>query len=131
MACFLVSTAEAVIVTAVKKAEEKKEKEMELKGVVKEEGHIPFSVKLGWLTKMLWGGVVLLLIEHIYHGEVVLYPPFLTAMYSAADTREMLQEMATVGVSMALLVTAVWGVVVAISVVIEKKRKSSAAGAEE
>ncbi|MCR5626143.1 MAG: hypothetical protein K6F99_02385 [Lachnospiraceae bacterium] len=131
MACFLVSTAEAVIVTAVKKAEEKKEKELELQGVVREEGHIPFSVKLGWLTKMLWGGVFLLLIEHIYHGEVVLYPPFLTAMYSAADTQAMLYEMATVGVSMAFLVTAIWGVMVGISVIVEKRRKNAAAEAEK
>ncbi len=57
---------------------------------------------------MLWGGVVLLAFEHIWHGEVVPYFPFLTAMYDPSDTAEMLQEMATVGVGMAVLITFVW-----------------------
>ncbi|MBQ1713650.1 MAG: hypothetical protein II030_04560, partial [Treponema sp.] len=43
-----------------------------------------------------------------YHGEVVLYPPFLTAMRNPEDIPEMLHEMATVGVSMAAIVTLVW-----------------------
>ena len=39
---------------------------------------------------------------------MVFYPPFLTAMADPADTVEMLHEMATVGVGMAVLVTLVW-----------------------
>jgi hypothetical protein len=73
-------------------------------------GRIPWKRKLSWLNGMLWGGSILLLLEHIRHGEVVLYPPFLTAMHSPADTAAMLREMATTGVGMAVLVTAVWGV---------------------
>ena len=42
--------------------------------------------------------------------EVAMYPPFLTAMESAEDTAEMLSEMGTVGVGMALAITAIWGV---------------------
>ncbi|MCI6546923.1 MAG: hypothetical protein MR494_11025, partial [Spirochaetia bacterium] len=61
------------------------------------------------LQNMLYGGSFLLALEHIYHGEVVLYPPFITAMRTAEDTAEMLHEIATVGVSMSLLVTAAWG----------------------
>lgn len=57
---------------------------------------------------MLWGGVVLLLIEHVWHGEVVPFPPFLTAMGDPTSTVQMLYEMATVGVAMAVLVTVVW-----------------------
>ena len=57
---------------------------------------------------MLWGGVILLAFEHVWHGEVVAWPPFLTAMSDAGATAEMLHEMATVGVCMALLITAVW-----------------------
>jgi hypothetical protein len=60
---------------------------------------------------MLWGGAILLALEHIWHGEVVFYPPFLTAMSSSADTSEMLREMGTVGVGMAVLATVVWLVV--------------------
>ncbi len=41
-------------------------------------------------------------------GEVIFTPPFLTAMSNAEDTVEMLHEMSTVGVGMAVLVTCVW-----------------------
>ena len=109
MACFLVSAAEAVVVTAVEKAEEKKEKNLEevrLEEV--KETRIPFSRKLKWLTWMLWGGAALLLFEHIWHGEIVPWFPFLTAMSNPADKVEMFREMATVGVCMAGLITLVW-----------------------
>jgi hypothetical protein len=64
--------------------------------------------KLEWLHKALWGGVFLLVIEHVWHGEITFWPPFLTAMESPAETEVMLHEMATVGVSMALFITGVW-----------------------
>lgn len=68
----------------------------------------------------------MLLIEHIWHGEIVPWPPFLTAMSSPADTGAMLGEIATVGVTMAVLVTAVWGVMVLLSNRLEKKAKKEA-----
>ena len=109
MACFLVSAAEAVVVTAVEKAEEKKELNTAESSEVKEEVvSIPLSRKLKWLTYMLWGGAVLLAFEHIWHGEVVPWFPFLTAMADPADAAQMLHEMATVGVCMAALITVVW-----------------------
>ncbi len=125
MACFLVSAAEAVVVTAVKKAVEKKEIELkaerpEIANEI-EEHSISFSQKLGWLMKMLWGGAFLLLIEHMWHGEVVPWPPFLTAMASAEETASMLHEMATVGVAMALLVTLAWVVMLVVSNVMERR----------
>ena len=80
MACFLVSTAEAVVVKLIEKAEEKKEsKETEGSAAVAESAHIPFSRKLKWLRNMLWGGAFLLLFEHIWHGEAQPFFPFLTA----------------------------------------------------
>ena len=109
MACFLISAAEAAAAQAVKKAEEKKE------GAEKSETAVslglPLSVKLAWLRNMLLGGAVLLLFEHIWHGEIVPWFPFLTAMQSPGDASAMLHEMATIGVGMAVLVTAVWFVV--------------------
>ena len=113
MACFLAPAAEAIVVSVLRKREQKRE-EAVLKGgalssaVAASEGGIPWSRKLGWLTKMLWGGVFLLAIEHIWHGEVVPWPPFLTAMSNPADIQPMLMEILTVGVTMALFVTAVW-----------------------
>ena len=108
MACFLVSAAEAAAVSALKKAEEKKEANENDKEVKGENISIPMSEKLRWLSSLLWGGAVLLAFEHVWHGEVVPWFPFLTAMNDPADTAVMLHEMATVGVCMALLITAVW-----------------------
>ncbi len=109
MACFLVSAAEATVVTIVKKAEEKKEKKLEAGGAEKK-AVIPLSRKLSWLSHMLWGGVLILLFEHIWHGEIVPWFPFLTAMEDEASAMEMLKEMATVGVTMAVTITVVWAV---------------------
>ena len=132
MACFLAPVAEAIVVTIVKKNIEKKEKRAVLAmpekvGVAAvetdEQSAVPFSRKLGWLTKLLWGGSFLLAIEHIWHGEVVPWPPFLTAMNNPADVGPMLLEIATVGVTMAVLITVIWGVMVLVSNRIEKKTK--------
>ena len=109
MACFLVSAAEAVVVTAVKTIEKKhEEKVIETGAEVPEKTKIPFSRKLSWLIYMLVGGAILLAFEHVWHGEVTPWFPFLTAMSDAEETSQMLHEMATVGVSMAALITVVW-----------------------
>ena len=122
MACFLVTAAEALVVTAVEKAEEKKELENagNMEGA-EEVSSIPLSRKLKWLTYMLWGGAVLLMFEHIWHGEVVPWFPFLSAMNDPADTAEMLHEMATVGVCMALLTTGIWSIVCRVADIIVKR----------
>ena len=57
----------------------------------------------------------MLAVEHIWHGEIVPWPPFLTAMNNPADIGAMLVEIATVGVTMMALVTAVWGLMVLVS----------------
>ena len=38
------------------------------------------KLKLWILNALLWGGVILLVLEHVWHHEVVPWPPFLTAM---------------------------------------------------
>lgn len=127
MACFLISTAEAIVTTVAVKVVEKKEKTTE--SVSLKTGNempetsirIPFSRKLKWLRNMLWGGSALLAFEHVWHGEVVPWFPFLTAAGSPEDTAEMLHEMATVGVAMAVLVTLVWLGMVGVSSMIEKR----------
>lgn len=102
MACFLVPAAEAVVTSVATKVMKKDEKASEVK--------ISWAHKLGTLSKMLWGGCVLLCYEHLWHGEVTPFFPFLTAMNDPADTQVMLHEMATVGGSMAVFLTAVWAV---------------------
>jgi hypothetical protein len=127
MACFLVPAAEAVITTIAAKAMKSKEKapetvEVQFDGANYEAAEkIPFSKKLKWLNNLLWGGSALLAFEHIWHGEVVPWFPFLTAASDPADTAEMLHEMSTIGVTMAVLVTVVWLGMVVVSSVIEKK----------
>ncbi|MBQ9607117.1 MAG: hypothetical protein IJV16_08070 [Lachnospiraceae bacterium] len=122
MACFIVPAAEAVVTKVVEAVEEKREANAEItRDDYTEAVRIPMSRKLKWLTWMLVGGSVLLMFEHIWHGEVVPYFPFLTAMYSAEATSEMLHEMATVGVTMAVLVTAVWaGICVAADAIVKR-----------
>ncbi len=124
MACFVVPVAEAIVVTVAKKIAEKKEKSnIEINGVPvekaleapKKKPCFSWSRKLGWLEKMLWGGSFLLLIEHIWHGEIVPWPPFITAMTDPAAMSVMFNEIATVGTAMAVFVSAVWGVMVLIA----------------
>ncbi|MCR4897160.1 MAG: hypothetical protein K5891_10335 [Lachnospiraceae bacterium] len=124
MGCFLVPTTEAVIVTIAEHVAEKKalssgNREEALKEV--QAPKVPFTRKLSWLRNMLWGGSGLLAFEHVWHGEVVPWFPFLTAASDPADAAEMLHEMSTVGVTMAALVTVVWLGMVAVSSAVEKK----------
>ncbi len=131
MACFLVPAAEAVVTTIAAKVMKSKEVNPETvkvqidgEGLVEAE-KLSFSKKLGWLNKLLWGGSGLLAFEHVWHGEVVPWFPFLTAASNPTDAAEMLQEMSTVGVTMAVLVTAVWAGMLAVSSVIEKKAQKA------
>lgn len=110
MACFLVPTTEAIVTTIVKKSADKNSTNKS-----------PFVKKLRWLNNMLWGGAALLAFEHVWHGEVVPWFPFLTNAANAADAAEMLREMATSGAAMAALVTLVWVGMVLVSNSIEKR----------
>jgi hypothetical protein len=119
MACFLVPVGEAIVTTVVQKVAEKREKKT---GTAKTgTTGLTWSRRLSWLNKMLWGGSALLAFEHVWHGEVVPWPPFLTAMNTPGDVAPMLHEIATVGVAMAVAVTAVWGIMILVA---EIKAKS-------
>lgn len=109
MACFLVPTTEAIVTTVLKKTADKSadKKKIEIKN--------PFIKRLNWLNNMLWGGSALLAFEHVWHGEVTPWFPFLTNAATPASTAEMLREMATSGVGMALVVSAVWAGIVAVT----------------
>lgn len=132
MSCFLVPAAEAVITTVVSKVMQSKEASPETVHVsldgstITEAVKTPFSHKLKWLNNLLWGGSALLAFEHIWHGEVVPWFPFLSAAGNPADAAQVLHEMSTAGVAMAVLTTAVWGGMLAISNVIEKRAVKSA-----
>ncbi len=119
MACLVVPAVEAIVVTVAKKIAESKEKNS---SVCSDNGNcgsefegIKFSEKLGWLSRMLWGGSALLLFEHVWHGEIVPWFPFLTNASNPEDAAIMLEEMAAVGGTMSIAVTAVWGVMLFVS----------------
>ena len=105
MACFSACVAEAIVAFGVKKTLEHHEKAV---GTYNEHS---LSNKLSLLIKMLLGGSLLLLVAHIWHGEISFFYPFLTAMNSPEDTQEMLHEILTVGGSMDLAITSVWAVI--------------------
>lgn len=93
MACFLVTAAVAIFTTAFAKK-------------------IPEKYHIKWFNIMAWAGVIALLVEHIWHGEIVPWFPFLTAMENAEDTATMLTEMAQIGIPMLLGIVAAWAIMV-------------------
>ncbi len=122
MACFIVPVSEAVVTTIAERIVKKHED----KTVIAEHSEkIPFSQKLKVLNGMLWGGSGLLAFEHLWHGEITPWFPFLTNASNPADLSEMLYEMATAGTAMALLVTEVWGIMMLFIEKIRKKEKSA------
>lgn len=113
MACFLVPTSEAIVTTVIKHIADKKGVES------------PFLKRMNWLNNMLWGGSALLAFEHVWHGEVTPWFPFLTNAASPESASEMFHEMATNGVAMAVLVTLAWIAMVCISISLSKKSITS------
>ena len=85
------------------------EKNLSLKHSGREVG-LSLRKKLHLLSNFLFSGSILLVFEHFWHGEIVPFFPFLTGARSPEDTYTMLQEMSTVGVSMALLITVIWAI---------------------
>jgi hypothetical protein len=104
MACFIVPMSLGIVTTIFRKK-------------------IPENLKIGWLNIMIWGGVIMLAVEHIAHGEVVLFPPFLTAMQTPSEIPVMLQEMAIFGGTMTLAIVSIWLIMVFVSQKILQKNK--------
>ena len=103
MACFTAPATAAIITTTLRKK-------------------IPAKYHIEWLNTLFWGGVVMLIVEHIAHGEVVWYPPFFTAMQSSSATAVMLKEIATTGTAMTVSIIAVWASMVMIANAFSKKK---------
>ena len=128
MACFVVSATVGIGVSVARHIVKHHEKKLELEGKTqlpeKFGSDIKWSQKLAYLELTLFSGSFLLAIEHILHGEVVPFPPFLTAASNPTDLAEMLTEMGTVGVAMLAILLVAWGVGVLIADYFKfKKRK--------
>jgi len=96
VACFIVPLTLGIIVAVLKRA------------LVR----ISEKLKLDILEALLLGGALVLAAEHAWHGELVLWPPFLTAMSSPEEWSIAVHEITTAGVAMTLAVASVWGAVV-------------------
>ena len=106
MACFLVPLGEAVVGSVIKHTLFRENSKDTVEAAKSKSA---WKARISALEQMLYAGCAVLAVEHVYHGEVIFTPPFLTAMKSPEETQVMLHEMATVGSSMAAVVTAVWG----------------------
>ena len=108
MACFIVPLVQAIGTTIYRKSMRK-----------------PASSALGRnipaLEKMLWGGSVMLIVDHIINGELTWRFPFFTALGVEGGAATMLREMLTVGVPMSVVLTLVW----VVYVIIKEKRTAS------
>ncbi len=115
MACFIVPATEAIVTTIASKIAKKKENNTD---------SVTFTNRLNRLNGLLWGGSGLLAFEHLWHGEIQPFFPFLTAAATPESTRTMLFEMSTSGVAMAVVVTIAWaGSVIAEKMIKQKSDK--------
>ena len=94
MACFIAPLAEAVVVTIIRS--------------VNKQPSSALGRQLPSLEKMLWGGTLMLIVDHIINGEVIFKFPFFTALTETDGTALMLREILTVGVPMAAVLTVAW-----------------------
>jgi len=99
MACFVAPATTAIVTTVLKKK-------------------ISPKYHVEWLLAMQWGGVLMLIVDHISTGEVVSYFPFFTASWS-----EIWPEILRVGIPMAVVVFGFWITAVQISWAVEKRKK--------
>ena len=95
MSCYVVPLVEAAIVSACRKRALRSSS--------------PLLQELPALEKMLWGGTVMLIVDHIINGELTWQYPFFTALETGGFP-VMLRELLTVGVPMSLTLTAIWAV---------------------
>ncbi|MGN1045509.1 MAG: hypothetical protein ACI4QG_00275 [Candidatus Cryptobacteroides sp.] len=99
MACFLVPMVQAIATTAYRRHIEKN----------MSEGNAPLlKSNIPALEKMLWGGTVMLIVDHIINGEIIFRFPFFSAFTQTGGAQVFLKELLTVGVPMSLAITAVW-----------------------
>lgn len=102
MACFVAPLVQAIATTAYRKFGARRP------------GNV-WTASLPTLEKMLWGGSIMLIIDHILNGELVWRFPFFTALGKAGGGEVMLREILTVGIPMCVAVTLVWALIVLVS----------------
>ena len=99
MACFIVPLVQAVATTVYRKRH--------VAEIAAPNAPV-LKHRLPDLEKMLWGGTLMLIVDHIINGELTWRFPFFTALDQAGGGMVMLREMLTVGGPMSLVLTAAW-----------------------
>jgi len=110
MACFLVPMVQAIATTVYRKAN--------ASAISSSTSALKHNVPA--LEKMLWGGTVMLIVDHVMNGELTWRFPFFTALNEANGWGTMLHEMGTVGIAMSIVISLVW---VAYSLVKARRQK--------
>jgi hypothetical protein len=87
---------------------------------------IPAKYHIGWFNALVFGGSLGLLVEHLASGEIVPYPPFLTAMANPADAAAMFAEILSIGVPMLIACAGIWAILVVGANYIGAKAKARA-----
>lgn len=77
--------------------------------------------RLHSLENMLFGGSALLLLEHIWHGEISFVFPFFSKATSTEGIHEIFEEIMTVGVGMDVIVTSMWGLSIFVSSIFSRE----------
>ena len=93
MACFVAPLVQAIATTAYRKLSNK-----------------PVPASVNTLEKMLWGGSIMLIVDHVINGELTWRFPFFTALGNSGGAEVMWREILTVGVPMCLVITGLWAV---------------------
>jgi len=99
MSCFVVPLAQAVATTIYRRLNAKNLSAPDASPLKR---HIPD------LEKMLWGGSLMLIVDHVINGELTWRFPFFTALGETGGAAVMLREMLLVGVPMAVVLTLAW-----------------------
>ena len=106
MACFIAPMVQALATTAIRK----------FKKNAGGENASPWLQHLPDLEKMLWGGTLMLIIDHILNGELTWRYPFFTALTEVNGANAMFREILTVGLPMCVVITLAWVVFVAVKI---------------
>lgn len=101
MACFLVPMVQAIATSAYRRSNEK---------MISDPASGALKHNIPALEKMLWGGTVMLIVDHIINGELTWRFPFFTAFTEVGGVQVFLNELLTVGVPMSLVLTGCWAV---------------------
>ena len=120
MACFIAPAVGAVVTTVVRRGVEKRENAPGGRSGRSTAGR--WSARLGLLNSMLWGGTIVLVLDHLWRGELVARPPFLTALETPGQLGPILREVGTLGVAMTAAVVVVWAVIV---LVLERRARTA------